>query len=383
MTDYINVTSDVKYQYIGTYDIERLNKILTAELSEFSDFKMEYPPAKYAVKLYRILYSSVIPEKNNQPTVASGLIAIPETKETTMPVVSYQHGTVFDKTWVPSFPEESYETRLEIAQFAGQGYILIGADYFGKGLSPEKDSYVVKQSTQQACYDMLIASRYVIESLGYKMGELFLSGWSQGSYCTMVFLNKLESLGIPVKAAAIASAPLDLFASMNRWIHNPQSIDAVYLPGCINLMLNSYEQYYDLKGLVEFAIKPAYQQIARDFYFNKITWEEFSERTPPKVTDFLNEKFMNSTSHGTNRYMKLVQNNQAYRWRSVTPLQTYFGDIDEVVPEYIASLPVNYQKIMGGATATAIPAGAKADHRGTFMYAVAHQKKWFDELLEK
>jgi len=38
-----------------------------------------------------------------------------------------------------------------IAEFAGQGYAVIGADYFGKGLSPEADSYLVKASTQQAC----------------------------------------------------------------------------------------------------------------------------------------------------------------------------------------------------------------------------------------
>ena len=56
--------------------------------------------------------------------------------------------------------------------------------------------------------------------------------------------------------------------------------------------------------------------------------------------------------------------------------------MDEVTPAFIATLPVGYQKIMGGAETTGVLA-PKANHRGTFIYAVAAQKKWFDELLAK
>src|ERR1035437_6066055 len=121
--DFTDVSSGVKYQYIATYDVTRLNSILTAEAAKFSEFKVTYPPATYAVKLYRVIYNSVIPEFNNRPTLASGLIAIPDNGKDKMPVVSYQHGTVFGKTDVPSFPEESIEARLMVAQFASQGYI--------------------------------------------------------------------------------------------------------------------------------------------------------------------------------------------------------------------------------------------------------------------
>jgi hypothetical protein len=75
-----------------------------------------------------------------------------------------------------------------------------------------------------------------------------------------------------------------------------------------------------------------------------------------------------------------VQENQSYRWRSITPLRIYYGDVDEVVPEYISKLPVDYQQLMGGAEVTATPSGKYADHRGNFVYAVKHQKQWFDQL---
>ncbi|MEI7489824.1 MAG: hypothetical protein WCK92_00340 [Bacteroidota bacterium] len=50
---------------------------------------------------------------------------------------------------------------------------------------------------------------------------------------------------------------------------------------------------------------------------------------------------------------------------------------------YIARLPQEFHKVMGCGPTTAIYAGDKADHRATFIYAVLHQKNWFDEFLKK
>ncbi|MDT9126990.1 alpha/beta hydrolase, partial [Escherichia coli] len=80
----------------------------------------------------------------------------------TLPVVSYQHGTVYGRQEVPGFPEQSPETQLMIAQFAGQGYVVVGADYFGMGISTEPEGYLVKASHQQACFDFLMAANAVM-----------------------------------------------------------------------------------------------------------------------------------------------------------------------------------------------------------------------------
>jgi pimeloyl-ACP methyl ester carboxylesterase len=377
------VPSGVRYQLIGTYSVDRLKQILTSEVRAFSDYDVSYSAARYPVKLYRVTYPSVIPERNDHPTIASGLLAVPESGSDMMPVVSYQHGTVFSKTEVPSHPDESMETRLMVAQFAGQGYIVVAADYFGKGQSAEKDSYLVKLSTQQACLDMLYAAQSVSAELKIKWGPLFLSGWSQGGWATMVFLNRLENLGISVKAAATASAPEDLFAIINRWIHAPQSGDAAYLPALLALQMNAYEDYYGFPGMASSLIKPQYQTVARNLYLNKITWEQASPDLPKHLSEMLDERCVSSSSAGDTRYWQIVQENQAYRWRSKTPLRSYYGDADEVVPPYIANLPVDYQEIMGGAETTGVEVTGKADHRGTFIYAVADEKKWFDDLARQ
>ena len=375
--------SGVHYQLIETYSVDRLNQILTTELKAFSDYPVSYPPARYRVRLYRVTYSSVIPEQYNRPTIASGLFAVPETGKDTMPVVSYQHGTVFSRTEVPSHPDESMETRLMLAQFAGQGYALLAADYFGKGESPEKDSYLVKLSAQQACLDMLLAAQAVSAELKIHWGPLFLSGWSQGGWATMVFLNKLESVGLSVRAAATASAPEDLFAIINRWIHAHQDTDATFLPALLALQLNAYEEYYGLPGLARSLIKTQYQSAARNLYLNQITWEQASSQLPKQLSELLDEDCIAASSIGNTRYWEIVQNNQAYRWRSKTPLRSYYGDADEVIPPYIATLPVGYQKIIGGAETVSVEVTGKANHRGTFVYAVADEKKWFDELIRQ
>jgi len=370
----------VRYELVSEYSVERLNAILTKELADFSPFAVSYPPAQNGVRLYKVFYQTVIPEQGNKPTMATGLLAVPQTAHKTLPVVSYQHGTVFTKTAVPSHPEESMETRLMIARFAGQGYLVIGADYVGKGDSPEPDSYMVKDVTAQACLDMLFASRQVCAALGLTQQRLFLSGWSQGAWATMQFRHKLEDLDIPVAAAATASTPSDLYVLLTRWINNPTSLDASWLPGSPLLFLFAYERYYDLPGLSRAAVKEAYWQTAADLYENKINWEQASLTLPGTVKELLRPEFAAQSSMGDSRFYRRLQDNQAYRWRYRTPSRYYYGKIDEVMPPYVATLPVDYARTVGGAPAEAVYAGDKADHRGTFLFGVLDQKDWFDSL---
>ncbi len=383
----IRLANGVSYQLIGTYNQDRLNRIGTTELQEFKTVKSDLAlaPAQNSVKLYRVSYRTVIPERNNKPVDVTGLIAVPDKAAARYPLVSYQHGTVFSRNEVPSFPEQSMETRLMIAQFAGHGYIVIAADYIGKGSSGATvpDSYMVKESTVQACYDMLVASQAVLADLKLATGDFFLSGWSQGAWSTMQFRNRLESLGMPVKAAAAASTPADLYLLVSRWINRRTTLDADWLVGSAALLVNSYERYYGLPGLSSAAIKPQYWQTARDFYENRIGWSEASKVLPKSIGELFQQDFAAASSLMANRFYRQLHENQAYQWRYTTPSRYYYGKADEVITPYIATLPIAYQDTVGGAAATAVFAGDQADHRGTFIFGVLDQKAWFDSLAGK
>ena len=380
----IAIPSGVTVEAIGAYDPARLERIMTTELVE-NGFGtpgcFPHEAATTGVKLYRMTYPSVIPEQHNRPTVATGLVAIPDDVLPGTPIVCYQHGTVFSKDEVPSNPEKSTETRLMVAQFAGHGYVVVAADYFGKGGSPEGDSYLVKASTQQACVDMLFTAKALLGALGMKPGPLFLSGWSQGGWATLVLLQHLESLGAPVTAAATASAPSDVYTTVSRWINNPQPIDTPWLTAVCALQLNAQERYLQ-PGLVDVAIRPEYAQACRDLYANRIGWPEFSARVPRLSRDMLRPEFVATSAAGEGDYWQRLRAAQGYSWRSRTPLHVYWGAKDEVTPPYIATLPEGFQRIVDGAPTEAIPAGAEADHRGTFLFAVRHQKPWFDALAK-
>jgi pimeloyl-ACP methyl ester carboxylesterase len=380
----------LKFVLIGTYDQSQLDHILGPELDAFmasstepTVFKGQFAAAKYAVKLYRVEYQSLIPEFKDRKTIASGLIAIPVVDAKTLPLVSYQHGTVFSKLDVPSHPENSMETRVMIAQFAAQGYVVIAADYFGRGISDLPDSYLVKDSTRQATFDMLWAAKNIVDDLNIGISQFFVSGWSQGGWVSMQFLNKLNLSDVKVTAAAVASAPVDVYLTVNRWINNYQPGDAIYLPGVVAIQLQAQEYYLKQAGLLELAVRPEYVTASRMLYEGKLNWEKFSKLTPSTLPDFIRPEFARTGFLEKGVYWQTLDSNQAYRWRSEVPLRVYYGGRDEVTPTAIGFLPQETQKLLGGAPANAINAGANADHRGIFLYGILDQKKWFDSFLAK
>ena len=139
----------------------------------------------------KVTYDSIISEQGDKPIKAYGLLALPKDRSSSsMPIISYQHGTAFGKHEVPSYAFSdqinplSYETRLMVAQFASQGYILIAADYFGIGNSNEPEAYTVKASEQQACLDLYKAVIAFLDNEQIAYSDLFLTGWSQGGLVT-------------------------------------------------------------------------------------------------------------------------------------------------------------------------------------------------------
>ncbi len=172
----VAVSSGVSYAAIDRWDIDKLNKILTVDTPAFAGIDVPYTAAKNAVTLYRVTYNSVVPERGNKPIVATGLVAIPEGITGPLPMVSYQHGTVYEKTQVPSFSRAIARNAIDDRPVCGQGYVLIGADYFGMGSSQEPEGYMVKGSHQQATADMLAAAKSVRAERKVQTTDLYLAG---------------------------------------------------------------------------------------------------------------------------------------------------------------------------------------------------------------
>ncbi len=371
------VPTGVSYSLIERWDAAKLNHILTIDAPKFFGISVTFTPAKTGVALYRVHYPSVVPEQGNRPIRASGLVAVPDAAGSRFPMLSYQHGTVYQKNQVPSVPAESAETQLILAQFAGQGYIVTGADYFGMGSSKEPEGYLVKASHQQATVDMLDAARAVLASFRIEPTKLFLGGWSQGGFATMALLERLEAEGRTVDGAATASGPLDGFAAFSGFLDFPRKIDASWLSIIFILSAFSYENYYGEPGLARSFIRDRYYDAARKVY----TREGFDRSAlPTTVKDLVRPDYLDPRYFAASAYGRLVRERlHAYRWVIRSPVRNYYGESDEVVTPGLGRIAMTFQEAMGSGNkaVTAISTG-NTDHRGTFMTAVPQWKSWFD-----
>lgn len=374
----VEVSSGVSYELIGRWDAAKLNQILTVDTPKFFGVTVKYTAAKNAVKLYRVTYSSVVPERGNKPIVATGLVAVPDIAGTSFPMVAYQHGTVYEKTQVPSFPDQSPETQLMLAQFGGQGYIVIGADYFGMGSSKEPEGYMVKASHQQASYDMLLAARAVLAHLKLSSSKLFVAGWSQGGFVAMAFLEKLEAAGVKVDATATASAPVDVSVALNGFLSFPRKNDADWVNSLFILSSFSFENYYGVPGLAHSVIADAYYDVARKAYMR----EPFNVAdVPTDLHKLLKPDYFNAQFFAESAYGKLVAKTEAYRWVIKSPVRNYYGETDEAISTGLGRLAMTYQRAMGNGNPVieAVSTG-QTSHRGTYATAVPQWKTWFDGL---
>ena len=379
--DFVVVSPTVRYQYIGTYDVTKLNNILNKDVPAIIEAKVSFTAAKNAVKLYRVEYSSVVPEQNNRPTVASGIIAIPATGARSMPLVSYQHGTIYSTMGVPSTPDNSWETQLMIAQFAGQGYVVIGADYFGLGSSKEKDSYIVINSQVQASYDMYEAAKLILSKESINISEFFISGWSQGGVITMAFLEKLEKSKVKVKAAGTAAAQCEGFVMTNGFLSHPRKIDAPWVTCMFILTAFSFEEYYQIPGLAKGLFTDEQYEVAKRVYLKDTTlqYNDF----PFDLHKLIRPEYFDPAYFRSSTYGKLINEIHPYRWDIKTPVHMYYGDIDQCLTIGLARLPYDWQKAMGNDKVEVFSAGSDATHRLTYGRAVPEWKKWFDSMLVK
>jgi hypothetical protein len=296
-----------------------------------------------------------------------------------MPLLSYQHGTLYGDMAPPSEPDKSFEARLMIAQFAAQGYVVISADYFGLGVSKEKDSYIVLNSQVQASFDMYKAANLILNKEGITVSDFFLTGWSQGGVITMAFLEKLETIGIRVKAVGTAAAQCDGFVMTNGFLSHPRKIDANWVTTMFILTAFSFEEYYRMPGLARGVFTDEQYDLARRVYLKDPTLplKDF----PLNLRKLIRPEYFDPNYYAQSAYGKLMLAMHPYRWDIKTPVRMYYGDVDECLAIGLARLPMEWQKAMGNDKVEAISAGSDATHRITFGRAAPEWKKWFDSLL--
>jgi hypothetical protein len=411
-----------------------LNTILNDEQQGFlndgdAEYLKDYAPpvfrsAKNEVELYRVAYRSTIPEQGNRSTVAYGLVAIPKGATGALPLVSYQHGELLLKESAPSqafswdktddttpvrygltqkqLYDSAYETRLNVAQFAGNGYAVIAADSFGLGNSVELDSFLAKQSGQQSLLDMHAASQKLLQSLGLTADKLFLNGWSTGGLATIAFQEALEAKGVKIDGVSTAAAPSDLEMFVNRMIFNPRPYSETTVPdGPWNVAIPQLAGFslgaYGRKPGAALELFGGNYDFARKFFMREFealpefTFQEDvrNDRVPVMTMDgvtrsaapaqFIAQQFGNNAhAYATTAFAGLVRDAGVGSTGLASDMHTYYGLADEIVPESVATILDTRQTATFGKTNLQLVPLDDASHRGTLLNAAFSQLRWFD-----
>ncbi|CEG58637.1 alpha/beta hydrolase family protein [Legionella fallonii] len=198
----------------------------------------------YDVNFYKITYKTPAPD--GHMTVASGVVAAPIVLEGTVGIVSYQHGTRFNRDDVPSKKIEKNYTNPAVFASHG-GYFTVMPDYLGLGDNElSLHPYMQYETLASSSIDMLIAAKELAEMLHYPLNDrLFLTGYSEGGFSTLVMFESLATkyADLPITAVALGSAPYDWEETMKFIMTEPGPRASAYL-AYFFYSLQAYKSYW-------------------------------------------------------------------------------------------------------------------------------------------
>jgi hypothetical protein len=361
-----------------------------------------HPEAAYDVDIYRVAYRSKIPS-GGRYTTGYGIAAIPKTQEKSIPVISWEHQTVFNRrsavSQAVSYPEASldslslYSSRLKIAYHAGQGFAVFSADQYGLGNSTERYSYLTKAANQQVSLDNLRASLGLLEANKKSISKLFVSGFSSGGVTAMSFAEKLEQIGINPDGVAITGGPLNLEMNINAAIWNPRdgsdgnTPEATWLNYILVLSAFALEAYSGEEQVAE-DILGKYYEAGRRIYSS-----EFSEIVPSADREgiFVDGLYLpNNPSHilpakyianpmlfAKSRYVQLLRRASSGQFPLAADLLMVYGMQDEVVANSVTQSLYDWPVINYGKKNINLNFVPSANHRGAFISMLYQALPWF------
>ncbi len=331
-------------------------------------------PTRYGVSLYRVRYWT--PGVDGKLVVASGLIAFPRAARL-RGVVSFQHGTASERVSAPSTPDPNNGV-LAAAAFAGQGYLLVAADYIGLGDSTAWHPYLHAATEASSVIDLLGAARDVAAAAGFAWPDtLLLTGFSQGGHATLAVQRALEATpvnGLTVRASAPIAGPFDLAAlSLPFALEGHSRASSLYLAYMLNGYANAYGEALGT------ALREPYASTVPLLFDGNHDGDSIMAGLPRNPREMFHDEFLRTYETGETNWLRdrLVENG-LYDWSPRAPIRLYFGSLDVDVSPHEAETEAARLKERGG-DVSAVDVGA-FDHDGSVLAAVPVLLEWFSEL---
>ena len=156
-----------------------------------ADVRIQNVNPVYAVTSYRLEY--LTSDGQGQPVLASGLVSVPvKAQGAASPVLSFQHGTMFQNAEAPSNHAVPSEISVILASL---GYIVVAPDFVGYGASAgTPHPYLLAAPSAAVTVDFLTASGTWRRKAGVSdNAQLFMTGYSEGAYVTMAAHRAMQA----------------------------------------------------------------------------------------------------------------------------------------------------------------------------------------------
>lgn len=330
-------------KYLVSYELQKaylptlIKSVLEVVAKDYPEFQNISANIEHAISIYKISY---ITKFNGEEIIASGLVAIPNTKDVTFPLLSYQNGTNTLNSNAPSVNPD-YELYMLLEFVASTGFVISMPDYLGFGESKEMfHPYYDKASTVQSVTDMLravkeLATNYLEIDVS---DDLYISGYSQGGWATMQLQKSIEdnfASEFNLRASACGAGPYDLNA-INKYIIGLETYPMPYFIGYV------YNSFYNL-GITDIEpgdlFKSPYDERVLNLYDGSKSSTEINDQLTTKIADLLTDNYVTNcyTDAKFSSMVASLTNNSIPAWKTTTPTMILHGTSDNYVPVTISN----------------------------------------------
>jgi hypothetical protein len=371
-------TPPKEFENLVSYDVV-LNRtkaeidilIALAGLEELSNY-MEYD-----ITVYIITYKT---DYLGQEVIASGLVAFPITKNT-LPLLSFQHGTIIKHTDAPTQDLNLYGL---LSSVAGIGYIFCIPDFIGFGSSIQLlHPYYHAETTAKSVIDMLKATIELSDTLKYNYnGDLFLSGYSEGGYATMTTHKRIEETN-PENFNLVASAPSSGGYDLKGMQEYFFSLDTYHLPYYLAYFAMSYKQTYGFNNILTDIFQEPYASEIPNLFDGSLSGREINDELTTIMADFIQPDLLaNIDTDAKYDYINnTFEENSVDNWVPTNTMIMYHGTADITVP-YQNSVDTYNTMIQLGASQSIlsfVPLQDATHDSGIFPY-IMHVIETFDDM---
>lgn len=349
-------------ELLGSLDAAALNVFL-AELG------LQDVTASGIVACYRLTYWT--PDVAAALVTASGLVCLPQPRSGGNPVLSYQHGTIFQDPEAPSSILTSNEGKLGAA-FAALGYIAVLPDFIGYGASTNAlHPYVHAGTLASTTVNMNRAARSFLAQRGIAPtgnGKFFLTGYSEGGYATLAAQKLMEqtlAAEFPITASEPGAGPYDLTGTSRTLLSSPTQTQ----PAFTGFFIKAYDAIYNAPSELTRYFTAGYASVVDTHFDGSFSRNQIRDAlggAGVATNALFDPAFLASFLNAGEAALKAdIAANDIYNWAPTVPTRLFHGVDDDIVPYANSSTAAAAMSANGSTTVTVVDCitiGVPANH---------------------